>query len=339
VAFNLYEHVWNCGAVDGLEKLVLLRLADHAKPDGSSVRPSVSRVAAHCGVSVRTARQQIGALQAKAILILVREENAAKMAPREYKIDVEKLTALRSPQLGKQDAKLNARGKKNPRPQTTKKTLYSGVTPGTVCLGSEDTPRQDMPGPPGTVCLAPPAGYAGAPGTVCRENLPINQPNITCQYNQSAKAATAGKIVKPDHGELFPAPKPAHASDASLPADLIEPFGEFYDKAFPFSRDRGAAREAFRWAVIIAKATPAELIEKAGHYAAERAQDRRNRATVQQYTTKPAKWLRAESWKNAPAPAPEAELSRFHGTAQAHENAVFAAITAAVTDETDCSEF
>jgi hypothetical protein len=157
------------------------------------------------------------------------------MMPREYKIDVEKLVALHDPLLGKNSVRLNARGKKTPIPQASEKMTFLENTPGTVCLGSEDNPRQDMPGAPGTVCLGPPAGYAGAPGTVCRENLPVQSAKIISQDNQPGKgslrspSARKGKTAPADlepSGQTSPSPSPkieaVGSSEEALQKDETE---------------------------------------------------------------------------------------------------------------------
>jgi hypothetical protein len=116
---------------------------------------------------------------------------------------------------------------------------------------------------------------------------------------------------------LIPARSPngKRLANRGLPAQLVEPFEEFWS-IYPRPDDKGTARIAFEQAVIGGKGAPAEIIEGARRYRAERAQDPRDPATVRHYTAKPATWLRAESWTNAPTSAPRANGFDRAGAAQ-----------------------
>lgn len=76
-------------------KLVLLRLADFASDDGGRIFPAVSTIAAECGLGERTVQDQLRALEARGVLCLVREAVCATRRPREYRIDLSTLEALK----------------------------------------------------------------------------------------------------------------------------------------------------------------------------------------------------------------------------------------------------
>jgi hypothetical protein len=114
-----------------------------------------------------------------------------------------------------------------------------------------------------------------------------------------------------------PSPNGKRLANGGLPAHLVEPFEEFWS-IYPRPDDKGTARIEFEQAANDGRGTPAEIIEGARRYRAERAQDTRDPATVRRYTAKPATWLRAESWTNAPAPtsAPRAAPIPFQTVRQ-----------------------
>lgn len=87
------QMVWSCRGLDPTAKLVLLRLADSAQDDGSSVFPSIPRISADCSVDERTAQRAIARLREAGLVVLVAEADASKRRAREYRID---LTALNS---------------------------------------------------------------------------------------------------------------------------------------------------------------------------------------------------------------------------------------------------
>ncbi|MCK6444405.1 helix-turn-helix domain-containing protein [Elstera cyanobacteriorum] len=87
------QMVWSCRGLDPTAKLVLLRLADSAQDDGTSIFPSVPRIAADCSVDERTAQRAIARLREAGLVVLVAEADASKRRAREYRID---LTALNS---------------------------------------------------------------------------------------------------------------------------------------------------------------------------------------------------------------------------------------------------
>jgi hypothetical protein len=419
MSISIYEAVW-CAEFQGMEKLVLLRLAEHAAKDGSSIYPGVESIAAYCGIGEKTVRRALNALKESGVLVLVKSGNLLERTANEYRIDLEKLGVKKNPDLDKKEGKKRRRRKPQKkqiqRPQATEnknglKTLgghtdrrtdfalgghsdrRSAVTQSTLGGHSDRPTRHIEP-----VIDNPPYGSLRSPDVredknPAGENLirPASQilagkieavgpsqgafrkaePKTSAKPPEVSTSSLAGmngdcrgphgrqtgaadlvamhvvagrqirsagfsgdlskqppkaKNVAQDQSGFFPAPKPRHAADASgnFPPHLFDPFGDFYD-AFPFARDRGAARGAFHRAVMVKRADPAQLVAAARRYAAERAQDQRDRATVERFTTKPAKWLESESWNNAPAPGPAPEAPRFTGLAASRNSSGYEA--------------
>ena len=67
------------------EKIVLLRLADHANPDGGDVYPSVASVAAHTGISERQVQRYIKSFVERGILVITGHAKGGRSNPREYR--------------------------------------------------------------------------------------------------------------------------------------------------------------------------------------------------------------------------------------------------------------
>ncbi len=116
--------VWAHSAAEGIERLVLLAIADQAGDDGGQAWPSVQRLAAKARVSVRTVQRAIRALQARGELAV--QVNAGMRGANLY-------TVLMSP-----------------RPDDTP----AGSAPGPAA-GPAAAPAQDV---------APGAGPDAAPG-------------------------------------------------------------------------------------------------------------------------------------------------------------------------------
>ncbi len=75
-------------------KVVLVRMADFADHDGGSVRPSVARVSAECGLSERTTQRAIKELVDAGILVLVAPGHPGLHRPAEYRIDMALIKTL-----------------------------------------------------------------------------------------------------------------------------------------------------------------------------------------------------------------------------------------------------
>ena len=73
MSFKLFPLIWRYtpGFFTSTEKFVLLKLADFAQEDGSSVYPSLKRVSAETGFSEKCIKNTISSLLQKGVLELV----------------------------------------------------------------------------------------------------------------------------------------------------------------------------------------------------------------------------------------------------------------------------
>ena len=95
MSFRLYNLAW-AAALDGTTKVVLLRLVNHARDDGSNVWPSIPSLAGACGLSERTVQLAMKRLRALGALVVVREADYAARRPVEYRLDLAVLEELPS---------------------------------------------------------------------------------------------------------------------------------------------------------------------------------------------------------------------------------------------------
>jgi len=77
--------VWDQIDITGSEKLVLLRLADHADPNGGSVRPGIASVARHTGLSERQVSRYIRGFVNSGILLIDANEKGGRGRIPEYR--------------------------------------------------------------------------------------------------------------------------------------------------------------------------------------------------------------------------------------------------------------
>ena len=67
------DNVWNCKELtDPVQKLVLLRLASHANNEGGNCFPSVKHIALKTGLSTRTIKRAIAAIELAGLLVVNR---------------------------------------------------------------------------------------------------------------------------------------------------------------------------------------------------------------------------------------------------------------------------
>lgn len=84
------------------KKAVLLGLANHAHPDGTHCYPSVRRLAIYSELSESTVRTKLAEMRDEGLIGIVHE--AHRYRPTEYLIHLEKLIALRDPDLRELEA-------------------------------------------------------------------------------------------------------------------------------------------------------------------------------------------------------------------------------------------
>jgi hypothetical protein len=93
MSFALLKKVWESN-LDGVEKAVLLRLADYAHDDGTSIFPSIATVARAVSWSPDKVRRTIKRLRVIGVLIEVQSASCAEHRPTEYRIDLERLAQV-----------------------------------------------------------------------------------------------------------------------------------------------------------------------------------------------------------------------------------------------------
>lgn len=98
MSIRIMSLVWgdHSGSLSPMEKLVLLRMADFAADDGSSVYPSLNRIASDNSMSRRTVIRSIKSLIEKNILIKVEASSPKDYISNVYRIDISILEKLKN---------------------------------------------------------------------------------------------------------------------------------------------------------------------------------------------------------------------------------------------------
>jgi biotin operon repressor len=94
MSYRLLEEIWSSD-LNSTDKFVLMRLADHAQDDGTSIYPSNASVARFCSMSLRTVWESIRRLRDSGLLVEVRKANSGGRKTAEYRIDTGALRAHR----------------------------------------------------------------------------------------------------------------------------------------------------------------------------------------------------------------------------------------------------
>lgn len=76
------------------QKLVLLKLADHANGAGGEARPSLTRIESETGLARSTVQKSLKELTLAGIISLERPANLARQQPASYRLDLDRLRAL-----------------------------------------------------------------------------------------------------------------------------------------------------------------------------------------------------------------------------------------------------
>lgn len=87
--------VWEVADLGAPERLVLLKLADCADDTGRNARPSQARLAAWCGLDVRTVRRVLDRLRSAGLIVMDEAADAVSNAPALYRVDLDELRAGR----------------------------------------------------------------------------------------------------------------------------------------------------------------------------------------------------------------------------------------------------
>jgi MarR-like DNA-binding transcriptional regulator SgrR of sgrS sRNA len=84
MSLKVAAYVWGL-ALPPPEKLVLLRLADHAHDDGSHVFPSLESVAERCGLSKRQVRRYLSRFVERGLLAIEANPHGGRGKARVYR--------------------------------------------------------------------------------------------------------------------------------------------------------------------------------------------------------------------------------------------------------------
>lgn len=95
MSFVLLRAAWRAH-FHGPDKVVLARLCDLADDAGMDIYPSVSTLAAECGISTRAVQTALRNLQSAGVLVLVAEAGAVRRT-RTYRVDVDALNRTATP--------------------------------------------------------------------------------------------------------------------------------------------------------------------------------------------------------------------------------------------------
>lgn len=87
MSVHVTSKVWLLTGLSPVEKLVLLKLADHASDDGGDAYPSVARIALEVGCSERTVQRTLRDLQARALIQVT--ELATRYKPTCYRLTLQ----------------------------------------------------------------------------------------------------------------------------------------------------------------------------------------------------------------------------------------------------------
>lgn len=106
---------------------VAMALADHADEDGASIYPSIDRIAEKAKVSRRTAQYTLRKLEDEGLVVVVSEGGRRGRDTREWRFDLEKLSAL-IPARGAKSAPVEGRKRSTPGVQSTTRRGATGCT-------------------------------------------------------------------------------------------------------------------------------------------------------------------------------------------------------------------
>ena len=84
------------------EKMVLLKLADHADDDGENAWPSVPTMQAQCGMGRSTVQRHLASLQEQGLIKLTRE-GGGRRKPNCYRVELDAVWAIRLPARSEAD--------------------------------------------------------------------------------------------------------------------------------------------------------------------------------------------------------------------------------------------
>lgn len=282
MSLALLPLIWRMkpGILTSSEKIVLLRLADFAQEDGSSIYPCLKRIAEETSLSLRTVQRAITELLEKGCLQLVQSFTSRK--PNIYQINVSFLRSVLKP--------TEEEGNKTPvqgcHPATSE-VLNKGVRDDKV---SPQGRHDDIPRPSSAVIVSSQRGHHDiSRGDIMTPDPlynPLKEP-LTLLPGSGQKPGE-GETHDSDQGEKFPHPELGIRSQQE---DILlrEKFNQWY-ACYPRKVSRKKALSAFGHAL---KRQPFEALLALTQAYAKTVADR-----DPQYLPYPATWLNGERWED-----------------------------------------
>lgn len=89
MAFRLLRPIWSTSVVGGIDKLVLLRLADSADDNGENTWPSETTIAESCGIARTTCQRALRSLEAAGVIEKVAP--ATRSSPAKFRLNLRRI--------------------------------------------------------------------------------------------------------------------------------------------------------------------------------------------------------------------------------------------------------
>lgn len=102
VSVSVMALVWRAD-LKSVEKLVLMKLADHANDDGENAWPAVELMAAECGCSERSVQRYLRALEERGLITMTRN-GGGRHQTNCYRVELEALWTIRLPTRNDREA-------------------------------------------------------------------------------------------------------------------------------------------------------------------------------------------------------------------------------------------
>ena len=281
-----------------VDKLILLRLADYADHDGSSIYPAVATVASDCGVSERAVQYILKKFTNDGILILVGNATGGRGKTRHYAMDLERLSALMAPS----DETVQT----PQRVQTVQSVCtLSPITVQSVCAVSEatqtaQTPQRVQDETEKGANLMHPTRQESVKESKKESPLP---PAVGSDETSSAEPALFdGFVSEPE----TPAPEKVKSSRRAKREKTVrytdsqlKPFLKKFEAAYPPSDEKHVFDTAFRTIERLVNASkgavdPEALVAAATRY--HQSQSGKGKVGTQ-WIKKPNNWLNSGEWK------------------------------------------
>jgi hypothetical protein len=248
-------------------KLVALRLAWSADPQGSNIFPSTKTVAAECCIDRRTVRNALRFLEAEGFLVQVKGADPATWRPAEYRMDLQALRLRASHPEGGEGVEPEGLGSRTPGVRVSRPPEKPHQKP-------QEKERD----------LSPFPLHAIEPETIDHAEQREQQESDSVQFDMfPTPAAPAASLPA-----IIPAAQPAKASGPSA-AELEAAFEEWW-LFYPRKIGKGQARKAY--AAAIKKGSPSDLLMGVQRF----AEHLRVQRTEERYIAHGATWLNGERW-------------------------------------------